>query len=80
MSSAACFWTETAIWDFSLCGADFRGLQDGTLSVHVRPEGDDSVIRYLEKYFSRLHIKLYWGTPQDFLHELRERWVRAQSQ
>ena len=72
-----------ADWNFrvhlrSLCGADFRGLQDGTLSVHVRPEGDDSVIRYLEKYFSRLHIKLYWGTPQDFLHELRERWVRAQ--
>lgn len=70
-------------WNFrvlmrSLGGADYRGLQDGTLSVHVRPEGDDAVIRYLEKYFGKLHIKLYWGTPRDFMHELRERWIRAQ--
>jgi hypothetical protein len=21
----------------------------------------------------RLHIQVYWGTPQEFLHELRER-------
>lgn len=73
-----------ADWNFrvvlrSLCGADFRGLQAGTLSVHVKPEGDDAVIRFLEKSFAKTHIKLYWGTPHDFLLELRERWTAAQS-
>lgn len=74
-----------ADWNFrvvlrSLCGSDYRGMQSGTLSVHVKPEGEDAVIRFIEKSFGKPHIKLYWGTPQEFLHELRERWTRAQSQ
>lgn len=60
----------------SLGGAHYGGLQDGTLSVHVRPEGNDAAIRYLERHFGEQRIKLYWGTPQGFLQELRERWLR----
>jgi hypothetical protein len=68
-------------WSFralarSLAGSDYRGLQEGTLSVHVRPEGNDAAIRYLERHFGEQHIKLYWGTPREFLQELRERWLR----
>jgi hypothetical protein len=66
-------------WNFralarSLGGADYRGLQDGTLSVHVRPEGNDAAIAFLERQFGEQHIKLYWGTPRDFLRELTERF------
>lgn len=69
-------------WNFralarSLGGADYRGLQAGTLSVHVRPEGNDAAVNYLEGHFGAQHIKLYWGTPDEFLHELRDRWLRA---
>jgi hypothetical protein len=66
-------------WNFrvllrSLCGADFSGLQAGTVSVHVAPpDTGEDVLRFLEKFFGRLHIQVYWGTPQEFLHELRER-------
>lgn len=68
-------------WSFralarSLAGADYRGLQAGTLSVHVRPEGNDDAVRYVERLFGAQHIKLYWGTPREFLQELRERWLR----
>lgn len=71
-------------WNFrvllrSLCGDDFSGLQAGTVTVHVAPpEAGEEVLGYLEKFFGRLHIQVYWGTPQEFLHELRERRDRAQ--
>ncbi len=72
-----------ADWNFrallrSLCGGDFGGLQAGTVSVHVAPENDE-VRRYLEKLYGKLHIKVFWGTPQEFLTELRERLDRAQT-
>lgn len=73
-----------ADWNFrvllrSLCGGDFGGLQAGSVSVHVAPAAEaDGVVRYLEKYFDRLHIKVYWGTPQEFLNELHDRWDRSQ--
>jgi hypothetical protein len=59
----------------SLCGGNFGDMQAGSVSVHIAPPGDDNkdVVEYFEKYFDRLHIKVYWGTPQEFLRNLRER-------
>lgn len=72
-----------ADWNFrallrSLCGGEFGGLQAGTVMVHVAPENDE-VRRYLDKLYGKLHIKVFWGTPQEFLHELRTRLYRAQT-
>jgi len=70
-------------WNFralrrSLCGADFNGLQLGTVSVHTPlPEGNDEVVRLVERNDARVGVKVYWGSTQAFLQELRERWSRA---
>jgi hypothetical protein len=29
---------------------------------------------YLDEYFSKIDIKVYWGTSRDFTKELRSRW------
>lgn len=71
-------------WNFrvllrSLCGGDFSGLQAGSVTVHVKPaDAEEGLLRYLERLFAKLHIKVFWGTPQEFLNELRERWTAAQ--
>jgi hypothetical protein len=71
-------------WNFrvllrSLCGGDFSGLQAGSVTVHVKPtDADDALLRYLERLYAKLHIKVYWGTPQEFLKDLGERWGAAQ--
>lgn len=70
-------------WNFralrrSLCGADFSGLQHGTVSVHAAlPEGNDEVVGMLERGEARAGVKVHWGSVQEFLQELRERWSRA---
>jgi len=70
-------------WNFralrrSLCGADFSGLQAGTVSVHAPlPAGNDEVVRLVERNDARVSVKVYWGSAQEFLQELRERWSRA---
>ena len=76
-----------ADWNFrallrSLCGGDFTGLQHGSVMVHAPlaaegVEGVDAVKKMIEKSNARLGIKVYWGTPREFLHELRERWTAA---
>lgn len=71
-------------WNFrvllrSLCGGDFSGLQAGSITVHVKPsDADDALLRYLERLYAKLSIKVYWGSPQEFLKELRTRWSAAQ--
>lgn len=68
-----------AEWGFrallrSLCGPDFGGLQAGSIAVQAAPPGaDKGVLGYVEKMFGKLRITVYWGTPQEFLQELRER-------
>jgi len=70
-------------WNFralrrSLCGADFSGLQHGTVSVHAPlPEGNDEVVAMLERGEARAGVRVHWGSAQAFLQELRERWSRA---
>lgn len=33
--------------------------------------------RYLESYFQKMRVEVYWGTAQAFLAELSERWAAA---
>ncbi len=68
-----------AEWSFrallrSLCGNDFGSLQAGSIAVQATPPGaSEDVLDYLEKLLGKLRITVYWGTPQEFLQELRER-------
>ena len=75
-----------ADWDFrvlfrSLAGYLERSIQQVHVSVQllpvderVSPKLKDAVREYLDKYFGRLHIKVYWGTCGDFCRELARRW------
>src|SRR3954452_20818588 len=36
--------------------------------------GEAAAVTYLEKYFEGLKIRVFWGTAQDFLTELKEHW------
>ena len=56
------------------------------VAVQLDPEeglGSDpaQARRYLEKYFyppsSEIPIEIYWGSVEDFLHELSKRWERS---
>lgn len=38
------------------------------------PANEDEVQNYLSKYFGQIDIRVYWGTAQDFMTELRTRW------
>ncbi len=51
------------------------------VGVQIEPEeplvtavGKDRAIRYLEKYFEGLNIRVFWGTAQQFVDELKSRW------
>lgn len=35
---------------------------------------------YLERYFGKLNVKIYWGTCQEFVIELRNRWEDYESE
>jgi hypothetical protein len=44
------------------------------------PEPQKSEIEtYLSKYFEQDDIRVYWGTAQEFMTELRTRWEAFQS-
>ncbi len=69
---------------------DFRLLLHGLLKpiersigrrvnveVQLEPtEGvnSDAALEYLRRYLERFDIDVYWGTPQEFVAELHERW------
>jgi len=40
----------------------------------VSAVGKSAAIRYLEKYFDGLKIKVFWGTAQEFLAKLKGHW------
>ena len=37
----------------------------------------DKAQAYLDEYFKKIDIKVYWGTSRDFTNELRERWEKS---
>lgn len=72
-----------ADWDFRVL---FRGLvtsKEGSLrrvsvAVQLPPgaqEHEGLVAQsYLTDYFEEIKVRVYWGTAQEFVSELRERW------
>ena len=77
-----------ADWNFRVL---FRGLvyfiarnfRRSHVSVQLVPLGSDAepdqmlrAKRYLNRYFDRLDIRVYWGTCQAFVSELRTRWEK----
>jgi hypothetical protein len=75
-----------ADWNFrvlfrSLVGYLEKALYRGHVSVQIFPLGDEvltakkeKALEYLDKYFSKLETRVYWGTSQEFTAELGQRW------
>ena len=79
-----------ADWSFRVL---FRGVINSveqslrriSLTVQLPPVGEDGltlheseVQSYLAKYFDQIDIRVYWGTAQEFMTELRTRWEAFQ--
>lgn len=45
------------------------------LSVTVQLQGTPREREYLQKYFGMMNVRVYWGTAQQFVAELGERWA-----
>lgn len=75
-----------ADWDFrvlfhSLVTYMDRSLQRSHISVQIVPVEENAtaeqkarVQRYLDRYFDRLSIRVYWGSCRQFVADLRKRW------
>jgi hypothetical protein len=66
-----------ADWDFRVLhrGLVMAGEQSlRRLSVTVQLRQTDPEREYLEKYYGAMHVRVYWGTANDFATELRARW------
>jgi len=78
-----------ADWDFRVL---FRGLVMSTepslrrisVTVQLLPVPSDApeatkkrVQKYLDKYFNKMDVRVYWGTAREFSAELRERWEES---
>lgn len=52
------------------------------VAVQINPD-EDTIIepsrarKYLEKYFNSSNVSIYWGSAEDFLRELRQRWNQS---
>lgn len=44
------------------------------LSVTVQLRAGDAEREYLERYFGAMNVRVYWGTANEFVSELRTRW------
>ena len=75
-----------ADWSFRVL---FRGLVTSTepslrrisVTVQLPPRSTDApesmqqqVQKYLDEYFNRIDVRVYWGTAREFAAELRRRW------
>ena len=70
---------------YRLADTDFRVLfhsfqnaleisgKKGGVAVHLDPKSEEEK-KYLEKYFKRINISVFWGTAQDFIAKLNEKW------
>jgi hypothetical protein len=43
------------------------------------PTNEEEIQNYLSKYFGQIDIRVYWGTAQEFMNELRTRWEAFQN-
>ena len=68
---------------------DFRVLHRGVvmsvetslrhLSVTVQLPCTDEAKDYLNKYFGNISLKVFWGSAEEFVTELWERWKAAEA-
>jgi hypothetical protein len=73
-----------ADWNFRVLFQSLlaKSLARGHIAVMMEPEYEgvsreqqENAQKYLENYYARLQIRVYWGTFQEFAAELRRRWV-----
>jgi hypothetical protein len=67
-----------ADWDFrvihrGLVIAAEQSLRRLSVTVQLRPS--EEAQDYLDKYFSAMSLRVYWGTAQAFMDELHQRWL-----
>ena len=66
-------------WNFRILFRVFKSTLEKSLtrshvSVQLIPDGlDSSYTLYLEKYFNKIDVKVYWGTAKNFAKELGDR-------
>jgi hypothetical protein len=65
----------------NLEGRSSLGSQDEVANIAAQVEPEEGLIqeperarRYLEKYFEKADISIYWGSVEDFIRELQRRW------
>jgi hypothetical protein len=75
-----------ADWDFrvlfrSLVGYLEKSVSQDHVSVQLVPVGAEAsdeqkreVQDYLDQYFEKLNVRVYWGTCREFARELRRQW------
>jgi hypothetical protein len=72
-------------WDFrvlfrSILNEDrrYRRREHKSIAVQITPEEGtllpDRARRYLEEYFRGADMGIYWGSAEDFIRELGQRW------
>ncbi len=81
-----------ADWDFRVLFSSLvtymeRSMTRAHVSVQLIPLGTDfpqeqrdRAQQYLDEYFGRLRIRVYWGTCREFSAELRRRWKAFSTQ
>jgi hypothetical protein len=67
-----------ADWNFravhrGLIGSLEASLRRGSLTVQLEPE-DTAQADYLQSYFKQMDVRVFWGTAQDFMAQLLEKW------
>jgi hypothetical protein len=78
-------------WYFRVLFRSIAALESGAtrhglyphVAVQLSPEEDrilqpDRARRYLESYFGHENIAIYWGSVEEFMRELHERWMGRQ--
>lgn len=60
----------------------FKGMEDSlrriSLAIQLPHEDGPEAQMYLDEYFRKANIKLFWGDAREFAAELRSRWRRSQ--
>jgi hypothetical protein len=56
----------------------FRGMEDTlrriNLAIQLPHRDGPKAQEYLDRYFSKVKVRVYWGDAQQFVEELRDRW------
>lgn len=73
-----------ADWNFRVLFQGLRSYRMAGISIAVlKSPGDDELARrqreYLDRYYAKMDLKVYWGTARDFAAELRGHWQNFNS-